>query len=428
MYSIGSLHPRGLRRGSGFIINSLFVVAVYFHPARAATHSLSAGSDLQQAIDQSEDGDTLILAAAVFEAHMQPFADPLCGNCRDPKTEVSASYGIIVKNKSLIFIGTDRKKSIIITNAGYGLYFENSRASEVHNITITGGIRDDDGNATDAAVVVRTSRVVIADCDIRDNTNRSDDSTVVVGIGGIFGREGAEIYIRGCSIENNGWDGIALYRGASAIVTDCLIKDGRGAGVGVTWDATCVAFRNEVTGFWKGIGSFGTSSVVARNNLIHDCLGWGMVATGQSTMEATNNVIHHNGNCGFAPWSTNARGRFINNIVTENGWRDQWVCPCVGVWNHGDFGAWVFRNNIVWNNRDGEYEAIWDQAGSNGNLNVDPRFIGDFKDSTRVESGRQLQKYFLTVDSPAHHAGDSTIFNLDGTTSDIGLTGGPSAR
>lgn len=423
-----SLRPLVGQRKLKLIIIYLIVAAVHFQSVAAATLFLKAGSDLQQAIDQSANGDTLVLGAGDFEANRQSFDDPLCGNCLNPRTTVLASYGIIVKDKSLMLIGADREKSRIVTNGGYGLYFENSPASEIHRITITGGIRDDDGNATDAAIVVRSSRVVIADCDIRDNTDRSDDSTVVVGIGGIFGREGAELVIRGCRIENNGWDGIALYRGASAIVTDCLIKDGRGAGIGVTWDATCVAYRNEITGFWKGIGSFGTSSVIARNNLVHDCLGWGMVATGQSTMEATNNVIHHNGNCGFAPWSTDARGRFINNIVTENGWRDQWVCPCVGVWNYGDWGEWVFRNNIVWNNRDGEYEAIWDQAGLNGNLNVDPGFVGIGKNAADSLSKSELHSYFLTNDSPARHGGDSTIYNRDGTISDIGLTGGPSAR
>ncbi|MCP4592224.1 MAG: right-handed parallel beta-helix repeat-containing protein, partial [bacterium] len=217
-------------------------------------------------------------------------------------------------------------------------------------------------------------RVVIEQVDIRDNTDRSSDSSVVVGIGGVFGREGAEITLRDSRIINGGWDGVALYRGATAYISDCEIRDGRGAGIGVTWDAVCVAYRNEVTGFWKGIGSFGTASVIACNNLVHDNLGWGLVATGTSSMEATNNVIHHNGNCGVAPWSTGSRGRLINNIITQNGWRDQWVCPCVGVWNYGDWAKWTFRNNIVWGNEAGNYEGIWDQTGIGGNLNLDPTF------------------------------------------------------
>jgi hypothetical protein len=380
----------------------------------SATYTIERGSDLQSVIDHAADGDTLKLGAKTFEARRTPFTEPLCGNCLDPQTEVAASYGFIIKNKGLVLIGSDRQQTRLVTNAGYGVYLENADGTVLKNLTITGGRRDDDGNATDAGIVVRQSIVTIEQVDVRDNTNRSSDSTVVVGIGGIFGREGAEMTIRNCKIVNGGWDGIALYRGAMAFVSDCLIKDGRGAGIGVTWDAYCVAYRNEVTGFWKGIGSFGTTTVIASNNLVHDNLGWGIIATGQSTLEATNNVVHHNGNCGVAPWSTESRGRFVNNIITQNGWRDQWVCPCVGVWNYGDWAKWVFRNNIVWGNEAGEYEDIWDQADINGNLNVDPMFAGE-------------SDFHLNPESPARHTGDSTIYNLDGSRSHIGLYGGPRA-
>ena len=379
---------------------------------RATTLAVERGSDLQAVINHASDGDTIVLGPKTLEAQPVRFTDPLCGNCLDPQTQVAATCGFTIKGKGLVIVGEDRDKTVLVTHAGYGVYIEDADGTVLQNLTITGGVRDDDGNATDAAVVVRRSKVTIADVDIRDNAGRSSDTNVVVGIGGIFGREGAEITIRGCRIINGGWDGIALYRGATAIVTDCVIKDGRGAGIGVTWDAACVAYRNEISGFWKGLGSFGSSTVIASNNLIHDNLGWGLIGTGQSTMEATNNVIHHNGNCGFAPWSSEGRGRFINNIVTVNGWREQWVCPCVGVWNYGDWAKWVFRNNIVWGNKVANYEAIWDQTDINGNLSTDPMFVseGDF----RLQPG-----------SPAWNAGDSTIFNLDGTRSHIGLYGGP---
>jgi len=378
------------------------------------TLTVERGSDLQSVIDHASDGDTLRLGAKTFEASPRRFTDPLCGNCLDPQTEVAASYGFIVRGKGLVIVGADREQTVLVTNAGYGVYVENADGTVIRNLTITGGVRNDDGNATDAAVVVRGSRVTVEDVTIRDNTNRSRDSSVVVGIGGVFGREGAEITIRNCQILNGGWDGVALYRGATAFVSDCVIKQGRGAGIGVTWDAYCVAYRNEVTGFWKGIGSFGTSAVIASNNLVHDNLGWGIIGTGESTMEATNNVVHHNGNCGVAPWSTSSRGRFINNIITENGWRDHWVCPCVGVWNYGDWAKWIFRNNIVWGNQAGEYEAIWDQTDINGNLSADPLFGGE-------------QDFHLGPESPAWHAGDSTIYNRDGSRSHIGLYGGPRA-
>ncbi len=380
----------------------------------AETLSVEKGDNLQSVLNLAQDGDTVVLYANTFKANPVAFTDPLCGNCLDPKTPVNATVGFMVKNKSLVIMGIDRRNCKLVTLAGYGLYFENSPNSIVKHLTVTGGRRDGDGNATDAAIVVRNSRVLIEGVDIRDNNHRHADSTVVVGVGGVFGREGADIVIRDCNIINCGWDGVALYRGATALVTGSVIKDGRGAGIGVTWDAACTAYRNDVSGYWKGIGAFGSSWVIARNNTVHDNLGWGMIATGTSYMDMTNNVVYHNGNCGIAPWGTDSRGKIVNNIISENGWRKEWVCPCVGVWNGGDWAKWQFAHNIVWNNQAGNYEGIFDQTELNGNMSKDPKLMPDFN-------------YKPQLDSPVWNAGDTTIYNPDGTASHIGTYGGPQA-
>ncbi|MDF1544565.1 MAG: right-handed parallel beta-helix repeat-containing protein [bacterium] len=395
-----------------FILRILIAALTVGVTVNSASLTVERGSDLQAVINIARDGDTLLLAAKEFSARGTEFVEPLCGNCADPQTEVPASYGFILKGKSLNIIGLSRDSTRLITNAGYGFYFEDSPDSRISNLTITGGKRDPDGNATDAGIVVRRSRVTIEGVDIINNNHRID--SVVVGIGGIFGREQADLYVRDCSIINGGWDGIALYRGASAVVEDCLIKDGRGAGIGVTWDATCRAWRNEVTGFWKGIGAFGNSWVVARNNLVHNNLGWGIIATGRSYMDITNNVVHHNGNCGIAPWSTDCHGRIVNNVIAENGWRDQWVCPCVGVWNYGDWAKWDFSYNILFENVAGDYDGIWDQSGLKGNRSIDPMFVGE-------------GDFHFKEGSPGIHGGDTLIFNADGSVSHIGLYGGPQA-
>ena len=386
--------------------------AVLWLPTSAGVLNVERGDDLQAVINYARDGDTLVLGRKSFEARPADYIDPLCGNCLEHRTEVPATVGFLIKDKSLTLIGRDRTQTRLVTNAGYGILFLNSSNSRLQNLTVTGCKRDLDGNATDAAVVVRTSYVVIENCDIVDNDHRLD--SVVVGIGGVFGREGAEIVIRNSKISNNGWDGVALYRGASATVTDCLIENGRGAGIGVTWDATCLVYRNEVRGYWKGIGAFGTSWVIARNNLVRDNLGWGIIATGESYMDITNNVIYHNGNCGVAPWSPDCRGRIVNNIVMANGWRESWVCPCVGVWNNGDWAKWAFTNNIVHANDSGQYEGVRSQTGFKDNLDSNPLFIdsADFR---------------LRPGSPAINAGDTSIYDHDGTVSDIGLFGGPQA-
>ncbi|MEO0165059.1 MAG: right-handed parallel beta-helix repeat-containing protein [candidate division WOR-3 bacterium] len=356
--------------------------------------------------------DTVFIKKGVFSARAEPYIEKICGNCVEPLTEVKTTAGFHIKSKSLVIIGEKRDSTVLVTNAGYGLLFEDCESVYLSNLTITGGRRSPDGNATDAGIVVKNSKVLIDNVAVIDNTHRID--TVVVGIGGIFGREGAEIYIRNCYIYNNTWDGIALYRGASAVITDNIIKKGRGAGIGITWDANALVYRNFISEYWKGIGCFGNSSAVVMNNAVYDNLGWGIIATGSSYMKVVNNVIYHNGNCGFAVWDSNATGIFENNIVAENGWKEEWVCPCVGAWMNGVSEKFPIRFNNFWNNKAGNYQGMDDQTGSNGNISVDPKFDG--------------MTFILKKDSPCIDAGDTLIIDLDGSRSDMGIYGGPRAK
>ena len=371
-----------------------------------------AQSVLQEAISSCPDGDTIVLETGIYYAAPQPFTDPLCGNCLDQKTTAAASTGFVIRQKSLTLAGKGKDSTILVTGAGYGVYIENSPSVHLVNLKVIGGKRDLDGNATDASVVVRNSRVYIDHCSLSGNSHRRD--SVVVGIGGAFGREGAEIYLSSCEIIGNGWDGVALYRGAKAVVSDCVIKKGRGVGIGVTWDAWCAAYRNDISEYWKGIGSFGTSVVIAHSNLIHENLGWGIIATGSSYMDAAQNIVYHNGNCGLAPWSQECRGRFVNNIVTDNGWRKEWVCPCVGLWNNGNIANWTITNNLIWNNSAGNYKDMSELSGKDGNIFADPLFAGN-------------GDFHFKPGSPAIDAGHKEITDHDGSPSDLGIYGGTSA-
>lgn len=369
--------------------------------------------DLQAAIDSAKDGDRLLIMPGTYEAHPDSYPEELCGNCEKHRTDVKATRGFLIRGKALEIVGSGIDSTILITKAGYGVLFEHSRGSIITNVTITGGVRDLDGMATDAGVVAKFSSVTVKNVKISDNTHRPEE--VVVGIGGVFGRENSELFILDNIIENNGWDGVALYRGANAYIADNVICEGRGAGIGITWDATATVYRNHVSGYWKGIGTFGDSRAVVRNNAVYDNLGWGIIATGNSFMEASNNVITRNGNCGFAPWSETARGTFINNIVTENGWRKEWVCPCVGIWMYGKPENFVISHNIVWGNQEGNYRDMEDLTGKDGNISADPLFRGkiDFR---------------LMPGSPALDSGDSVFTDPDGGPSDMGIYGGPGAR
>ncbi len=364
---------------------------------------------LETAIDSAADGSVIQLSSGIYEAVPERYLEAECGNCEEHLTNVAASAGFHVMDKALSIRGTNRDSCMLITNAGYGVLFERSYGSTISNVTITGGVRDRDGNATDAAVVAKYSRVTIEHCLIANN--EYNDTTVIVGIGGVFGRESSTLIIHHNWIRNNGWDGIALYRGAAALITDNTIDSGRGAGIGITWDSQALVQRNRVSHYWKGIGTFGNSRAVVQNNTVFDNLGWGVILTGMSIMEVRNNTIVRNGNCGLACWSEDARGVAINNIVARNGWRDEWVCPCVGVQMWGQLRNFPVSYNNVWNNVAGNYNGMPEWTGRYGNVSVDPMFVDSLD-------------FHLSDDSPLWHIGDPYYTDPDGTRSTMGAYGG----
>lgn len=369
--------------------------------------------DLDSIFNLAEQNDTIFIKKGFYYARPEPYIEKICGNCLEPLTSASTTVGFCIKGKRLIIIGEHRDSTTLITNAGYGILFDSSDGSYIGNLTITGGKRNPDGNATDAGIIVKNGQVTIEKIAVRDNTDRVD--SLVVGIGGIFGREGSELFIKDCIIKNNTWDGIALYRGASAVITDNIIENGRGAGIGITWDAVAIVYRNFVSKFWKGIGCFGSSNAVVMNNVVYDNVGWGIIATGSSSMQVINNIIYHNGNCGFAVWESTATGIFKNNIVAKNGWKEEWVCPCVGLWMNGNPRNFPVQFNNFWNNKAGNYLGIEEQTGVNGNISADPQFLNE-------------TEFFLKSGSPCHDAGDTLIIDIDGTRSDMGIYGGPHAK
>jgi hypothetical protein len=141
-------------------------------------------------------------------------------------------------------------------------------------------------------------------------------------------------------------------------------------------------------------------------------------------MDATNSAVVRNGNCGMALWGDSISGRFANNLVYRNGWRKQWVCPCVGIWDAGQPRGFAVQNNNVFANEMGNYKAVefdldkpgppYDLTGQFGNLSVDPGLA----DTTL---------YRPVHGSPLLDAGDSLLSDVDGSRSDIGPLGGPSA-
>ncbi|MFQ5599972.1 MAG: right-handed parallel beta-helix repeat-containing protein [Candidatus Krumholzibacteriia bacterium] len=264
------------------------------------------------------DHTQFLLSPGEYRLVPSAYVDSTCGNCEDPRTLVEASVGARLSGAGILVTGTGSgpEEVVIHTGAGYGILFEDCEGCVLQNVSVTGGVRDADGNATDAAVVVKRSSVRIEACRIADNIGAASRvAEVVVGIIGIAGREGARIDILRNAIVRNSWDGIALYRGAQATIEENLIDGvdkargkriggGRGVGIGVTWDARASIRRNRVTRYWKGIGIFVDARADVQENVVEEVLTWGIAywdaGRGRPVARIERNVVFDTGACGIS--------------------------------------------------------------------------------------------------------------------------------
>jgi len=274
------------------------------------------------------------------EYHLAPRMDidSTCGNCDDPDNSVPMTYGLWIRGERVSIVGPKDRSAVIFTHSGYGLYFNGCADCEIKRLSVTGGERDVDGRATDAAIVVKAGSLRVAECRIFDNIGDSTlVATNVVGIMGICGREGAQLSIEGSEIMRNSWDGIALYRDASAFIERNLIDGvdksrggevggGRGVGIGVTWNATADIRDNLIKRYWKGIGIFVDGWGYVRENVIEDIVTWGIAYwdadKGKPVGIFEGNVIYNTGACGASIACANTGGseldcRFVGNVLVK---------------------------------------------------------------------------------------------------------------
>jgi parallel beta-helix repeat protein len=206
-------------------------------------------------------------------------------------------------------------------------------------VTVTGGERDTSRLATDGAVVVKGSNVLLSGCVFRGNIGDSVVvSQTVAGISGVVGRELSNLTIRDCRILQNSWDGIALYRGSRALIEGNLIDGvemargaqvggGRGVGIGLTWNADADIRGNLIRNYWKGIGIFVNAQAHIQENVVEHVATWGMsmwdAGGGKPAAYFLRNIVYDTGACGVslirstegAPFP----GRFVNNILVQTG-------------------------------------------------------------------------------------------------------------
>jgi hypothetical protein len=280
------------------------------------------------------------LAAGEYELESSPYTDPTCGNCQPDAidTRSETTIGLHIRGSNIHLSGPDEGEAIIRTNAGYGILIEDAENIVLQRITITGGDRSKDSNATDGAIVVRRADLTLRHCTIRDNIGDEDVvRQTVSGVMGVVGREQSRITIDHCRILRNSWDGIALYRGAQATITNTIVDGmerstgakiggGRGVGIGVTWDARATVRDTLIRRYWKGLGIFVDAQVDAEHVIVEEIITWGIAlwgaGGGQPCGHLRNNIIFNTGACGVslaASTSHDDPGELIGNIIARAG-------------------------------------------------------------------------------------------------------------
>ena len=360
------------------------LLAVAAPPARAEEVRVSpkgsAGSpsspDLASAVTGAAPGTVIRLERGTYDLTPAPYVEYTCGNCEVESTRVEATVGLRVSGEGIRIQGPEGGDAVIRTHAGYGILFEDCMDCALSGITLTGGVRDTSENATDAAVVVKRSRVTVENCRILENIG---DSTVVaktvVGIMGIAGRDGSLLTARGNRITRNSWDGVALYRGASAIIEGNLIDGvdlargshvggGRGVGIGATWDAAAKIRGNLVRRYWKGIGAFVDAQVVVEENVVEHVATWGLTlwdaGRGRPSGFFSNNVVYDTGACGVSVIRERGDppfpGRFVGNVLVKTGQDPRYdsgepYCFQEPIARHAVPDSFVIEQNLLYSNR-----------------------------------------------------------------------------
>lgn len=333
---------------------------------------------LADAVAMATPNTTIRLSPGIYELTPVPYTEPTCGNCQDPNVAVETTVGLGVSGVGIRILGARDGETVIRTNAGYGILFQDCRDCAISGVTVTGGVRSPSPAATDAGIVVKRSTVTIEDCQIRDNIGDAElVNANVVGISGIVGREGAEMTIRGNRILRNSWDGIVLYREAEALIESNVIDGvdmaqgeevggGRGVGIGVTWDGYANIRGNLVRNYWKGIGAFVDAQVLVEENVVEHIATWGLTLwdadTGKPAGFFLRNVVYDTGACGASIIRTSEEppfpGRFVHNILVATGQDERYdngepYCFQLPVAEHSVPSVFSVAGNVLQDNRVG---------------------------------------------------------------------------
>jgi hypothetical protein len=288
-------------------------------PPKEAMHvdTVSTAAQLDSLVRTA--GDTLNIYMLAGDYHLRPKKDSDTAvrvYTEQSIKSVPITYGLKITSKYVRIKGAPAFSSAIYTHAGYGLYFIGVEDGLIEGIIISGGERDSSADAPDAAIVVKNSKLKILNNIIFENIGTDSIMRLTKkGIMGISCREGSNVLIYNNQIARNSWNGIGVFKDATAVITGNLIDGvgktqddsvGPGAGIGIliTRNGKATLESNVIKRYTKGIGIFCAADVRVNMNLLEDIVTWGIAVwdadTNRPVARIENNVIYKTGACGIS--------------------------------------------------------------------------------------------------------------------------------
>jgi hypothetical protein len=336
-----------------FFITGFFILTIigFAGAKNKLVYAVSTAAQLEAAFNIPADSIYIFLQSGDYHLTPKRGIDTTSISKLGVPLQVNYTYGIKVRAKFVSITGAPNFASMIFTHSGYGIFFDGCTKAVIQGVIITGGIRDSDSLATDAAIVLRNSTVDIINNIIFENLG---DSAVLAktnqGVIGICCRENSHAYITKNQIARNTWDGISLYKNATALITENVIDGvdtydeslvvtrfyrpktenlrlgGRGAGILLTRNAQATIKSNVIKRYKRGIGVYVNANADITNNVIEDIRQWGICVwdadSGRPVAHIEGNVIYKTGACGigiirYLEPKKDDPGCLISNIIVE---------------------------------------------------------------------------------------------------------------
>lgn len=333
------------------------------------------GDGIQQAVDVAEDGDTILIKAGSYV----PISYKEFVYTRDTAEGIHTYH-----NKAFLALGSKTLKiqgeGTVVINGGdpscqnmIGIGISGEKTITVINVTLTGFRKDADScdywtefcSKGDAIVVIYGS-LTISKSKITQNTGS-----------GIFVRENANVEAKALTISENTEGGVYVRADSPDLttvttITNSIVKDNP----------------------WGGFLTIGNSTTEIKNCTI--------IQNGTRDLPPDYPYMIGGGIYSYIYNSKSPTLLVVNNIISDNYLEGIYVYE----------STVSLQNNDVFNNAKENYRGI--SPGIN-DLSADPLFVNSPSD------------LHLQPGSPAINAGDPSIFDPDGSRSDMGAYGGPGA-